>query len=84
MSRRAECPRPSADRRSAFIGEAVYRRTNAAPLAGRSVLQEPGWTIVEAVCLEELVPEDVFGRGFGIYVKRVAVLGPDLYLLAWL
>jgi hypothetical protein len=45
-----------------------------------SRLQEPTWTIVEAVCLDEVAPEHQFGRGFVIYVKQVAVLGPDLYL----
>jgi hypothetical protein len=46
-----------------------------------NLLQEPRWTIIEAVCLGELAPEDQFGRGLMIYVKRVAVLGQDLY--AW-
>jgi hypothetical protein len=44
-----------------------------------NLLQEPKWTIIEAVCLNELAPEDQFGRRF--YVKRVAVLGQDLH--AW-
>jgi hypothetical protein len=43
------------------------------------LLQEPRWTIIEAVCLGEVAPEIQFGRGFMIYVKRVAVLGQDLY-----
>jgi hypothetical protein len=30
--------------------------------------------------LGELAPEDVFGRGFVIYVQRVSVLGPDNHL----
>jgi hypothetical protein len=45
-----------------------------------SLLQNPPWTILEAVCLGEVAPEATFGRGFVIYVKRVAVLGPDLHL----
>jgi hypothetical protein len=45
-----------------------------------SLLQKPTWTILEAVCLGEVAPEDAFGRGFVVYVKRVAVLGPDVHL----
>jgi hypothetical protein len=44
-----------------------------------SLLQKPTWTILEAVCLGEVVPEAAFGRGFVIYVKRVAVVGPDVH-----
>lgn len=43
------------------------------------LLQIPTRTILEAVCLGEVAPEATFGRGFVIYVKRVAVLGPDLH-----
>jgi Mrp family chromosome partitioning ATPase len=45
-----------------------------------SLLQEPRLTILDAVCLGEVAPEATFGRGFVIYVKRVAVLGADLHL----
>jgi hypothetical protein len=45
-----------------------------------SVLQKPTWTILDAVCLDELAPEATFGRGFVIYVKRVSVIGADLHL----
>jgi hypothetical protein len=45
-----------------------------------NLLREPKWTIIEAVCLGDLAPEDQFGRGFMIYVKRVAVLGQDLHI----
>jgi hypothetical protein len=43
------------------------------------LLQTPTWTILEAVCLGEVAPEATFGRGFVIYVKRVAVVGPDVH-----
>jgi hypothetical protein len=32
-------------------------------------------TVVEGICLEELAPSDRFGRGFGIYVKRISQSG---------
>jgi hypothetical protein len=38
------------------------------------------WTILDAVCFDEVAPEADFGRGFVIYVKRVSVLGVDLHL----
>jgi hypothetical protein len=44
-----------------------------------SLLRKPTWTILEAVCLDEVAPEAAFGRGFVIYVKRVAVVGPDVH-----
>jgi hypothetical protein len=59
--------------------EAIDRDALHAKLT--SLLQKPTWTIVEAVCLGEVAPEHQFGRGFVIYVKRVAVMGPDVH--AW-
>jgi hypothetical protein len=57
--------------------EAVDR--NAFRVRLMNLLQEPRWTIIEAVCLAKLAPEEQFGRGFMIYLKRVSVLGPELY-----
>jgi hypothetical protein len=45
-----------------------------------SLLQKSTWTIVEAVCLSEVAPEKQFGRGFVIYLKRLAIAGPDVHL----
>jgi hypothetical protein len=45
-----------------------------------SLLQKATWTILDAVCLDEVAPEATFGRGFVIYVKRVSVVGPDIHL----
>ena len=36
--------------------------------------------VLEGVCLEDVAPEAVFGRGARVYLKRLTVLGPDLCL----
>jgi hypothetical protein len=36
-----------------------------------------GWAIADGVCLEEIAPEEEFGRGFRIYVKRLSFNLPD-------
>lgn len=58
--------------------EAVDR--NAFRVRLMNLLQEPRWTIIEAVCLGELAPEEQFGRGFMIYLQRLAVLGPESHV----
>jgi hypothetical protein len=43
-------------------------------------LRSQRWVILEGICLDEVAPEAVLGRGVRIYVKRVSVLGPELLM----
>jgi hypothetical protein len=51
----------------------------------QNVLASGRWGIADAICLGEVLPEEVFGRGLCIYIKRLSFLFPDnpTWRLGW-
>jgi hypothetical protein len=74
MSPPPDLPVPYPDRIQAAFGDKV-----------RSVMASDRWAIMEAICLGEVLPEEEFGRGLRLYIKRLSFLFPDnpLWRLGW-
>jgi hypothetical protein len=49
----------------------------------RKALNAGGWVVADSVCLDEVLPEDLFGRGFRIYVMPIETCHGDFSLWSY-